>query len=641
MLGFESFAQPPYSACFNADTVAFHRRGCAPLTVKMINCSQVVTDHSKPLPVYDFGDGTLPSGVTFFDTVHTYKTPGIYSITQTVSTGAIPPALPTNSMTKVAYIEVLATPPPDFSVQICKNLLVNVKLHNSVYDQYIVDFGDGTVITSPGSSLVPHTYAVSGPHTIKVKGNYLPANCGDSTTISVTPLSSLIKPDIKNLVVNNQANGNGNLTLTFTPPPPGQKYLLEQSIGNNSGYISIDTLPTSLSAITINNLNTLSTQYCYRLSAYDDCGNTLRSNEVCSETIIATALNNQNKVNWSSYSGNTFFRYLLYRNGQPLDTLVSSAPYLDNNVRCGTTYCYSIVTEIVETTNAGARIQSISDTSCVKAKSTNIPSAIVNLNSTITGSSVKLTWDKPVAFSALQYQILRSVNGGSFSTYATSVVNTYTDNSADVNATQYCYQVNYTDSCGNPSVSGATTCPVLLQGNEVGSGIIDLSWSSYSGCSNGIQDYTLLILNPSDNTIKSSVNMGLNNSYTDNTADPNAVSLKYQIKATCSSPDINTSLSNIFEINHNLKLFMPDAFTPNGDGENDVFIPKGKYVQDFKMTIFNRWGEIVFYTDKFSEGWDGNYKGNQATSDAYAYMIEAVDYFGKTVNRKGTVTLLR
>jgi len=135
--------------------------------------------------------------------------------------------------------------------------------------------------------------------------------------------------------------------------------------------------------------------------------------------------------------------------------------------------------------------------------------------------------------------------------------------------------------------------------------------------------------------------MGLNNSYTDNTADPNAVSLKYQIKATCSSPDINTSLSNIFEINHNLKLFMPDAFTPNGDGENDVFIPKGKYVQDFKMTIFNRWGEIVFYTDKFSEGWDGNYKGNQATSDAYAYMIEAVDYFGKTVNRKGTVTLLR
>jgi gliding motility-associated-like protein len=90
-----------------------------------------------------------------------------------------------------------------------------------------------------------------------------------------------------------------------------------------------------------------------------------------------------------------------------------------------------------------------------------------------------------------------------------------------------------------------------------------------------------------------------------------------------------------------MKLFLPDAFTPNNDGVNDVFIPKGKYVREFSMTIFNRWGEIVFHTDKFSQGWDGNYKGDHAGADAYAYLIEAVDYFGKKVNRKGTVTLLR
>jgi gliding motility-associated-like protein len=644
MLSFQAFAQPPYSACFNADTVSFHKRGCAPLTVKMINCSQVVTDPTKPLPVYDFGDGPLPPGVTFFDTVHTYTKPGIYSITQTVSTGANPPALPTNSITKIAYIEVKDSPLPDFSVQICKNMLVNVKLNNSVYDQYIIDFGDGTTITSAGSSVVPHTYALPvSSHTIKVTGNYLPANCGASSTASVTPLSNLIRPDMVKLVVNNQANGNGNLTLTFTPVS-GQKYFLEQSTGNNSWYTIIDTLPANPSAsLTISKLNTLSTQYCYRISAYDDCGDTLHSPEVCSETIIATASNNQNQINWSNYSGNTFFRYLLYRNGQALDTITSitSSSYTDNNVRCGSTYCYSLITEIVETTNAGNRIQSISDTSCVKAISQNTPAAIQNLNSTISGSSVKLSWDKPTAFSVKQYQIKRSVNGGSFSNYATSATNTYTDNSVDVNAEQYCYKINYTDSCGQISASGSSTCPVLLQGNEAGSGIVDLSWNSYTGCSNGIQDYTLLILNPSDNTVKSSVNIGLSNSYTDNTADPNAVSLKYQIKATCSGPDTNTSFSNIFEINHNLKLFLPDAFTPDGDGVNDVFIPKGKYVQDFKMTIFNRWGEIVFYTDKFFEGWDGNYKGEQATSDAYAYMIEVSDYFGKKVNRKGTVTLLR
>jgi gliding motility-associated-like protein len=626
--GMSCFAQTIYSACFDADIT----RGCVPLTVKMIDCSGATT---APNYFYD----AVGDPATYTDSIsHTYTQPGKYTIRQVVIRGGTPG---TDDTVKTDYIEVLPSPIPNFSVQICKNKLVNIKLKDAVYDKYIIDFGDGTVDTAIGPNLVPHTYTSLTPRTITVKGAYLPSYCGASSTVQITPLNNLIAPDISKLQVTNQADGNGSITLAFTPAA-GQKYLLEQSIDGNSSYVIVDTLPANPpQTITINNLNTLSHQYCYRISSYEDCGDTLHSHEVCSEIIQATALNSQNQIDFSNYAGNTFFRYFLYRNGQILDTLLSNAPYLDNNVKCGNTYCYSLVTEILETTSTGNRIQSISDTSCVKATSTNIPTAIQNLHSTISGSSVSLFWDVPAAFSVMQYQILRSVNGGTFSNYATSKVNSYTDNSVDVNGTQYCYQINYTDSCGLPSSSGSTTCPVLLQGNEAGSGIVDLNWSSYTGCSGGIQDYTVLILNPADNTVKSSVNVGLNNSYTDNTADPLAVSLKYQIKATCSAPDVNTSFSNIFEINHNIKLFLPDAFTPNGDGENDIFIPKGKYVQDFKMTIFNRWGEIVFYTDDFSKGWDGIYKGTSATSDAYAYMIEAVDYFGNKVNRKGTVTLLR
>jgi gliding motility-associated-like protein len=616
--------------CFNADTLNYHRRGCAPLTVKMINCS------TDPEPKYFYDFVGAPTVYTD-DSLHTYTSPGIYTIRQIVDNGNTPGTSPT---TKVDYIEVLASPPPDFSVQICRNMLVNVKLNDAAYDIYIIDYGDGDIDTSAGNTIVPHTYAALGSRTITVTGNYLPAYCGATASATITPLSNLVQPDISKLQVTNQADGTGSLTLSFTPVA-GQKYFVEQSAGNNSSYTTIDTLPLNpASTVTISNLNTLSTQYCYRITAYDDCGDTLHSTEVCSETITVTALNNQNQVVWSNYPGSAPLHYLLYRNGQLIATLPSNAPYTDNSVRCGTVYCYSVIAELNDM-SGGNRIQSISDSSCTRATSTNIPAAIQNLESTISANSVQLSWDKPAAFSVMQYQILRSVNGSSFSNYATSTINGYTDNGADVYGSSYCYMVNYTDSCGLSSISGTSTCPVLLQGAETGSGTVDMTWTTYTGCSNGVQDYTLLFLDPVTNGVNTSLNLGLSNTYTDNSADPNALSLKYQIKATCSGPDTHISFSNIFEINHDLKLFLPDAFTPNNDGVNDVFVPKGKYVLEFKMTIFNRWGEVVFHTDTFTEGWDGNYKGDLASSDAYAYLIEAVDYFGKKVNRKGTVTLLR
>jgi gliding motility-associated-like protein len=623
------FAQTVYSACFDANIV----RGCAPLTVTMIDCSGSPSINY----FYDYHIGDI-FGYTTSQT-HTYTNAGIYNIMQVVSKVG---AVGTDDSLRMGYIKVFDSPPPDFSVQVCESKKVNVKLNDAVYDNYIIDFGDGAVDTVPGLSNRSHTYTTIGAKTITVKGNYLPSYCGKSSTATITPLVNLIKPDITKLQVTNQADGNGSISLSFSPETD-QKYFLEQSAGNNSIYTIIDTLPflNTPSLITIDNLNTLSTQYCFRISSFEDCGITSPSAEVCSNTIQTTASNNQNQVTWSNYLGAAPFQYLLYRNGSLIANLASNAPYLDNDVRCGTVYCYSVITELNDLTAGGSRIQSVSDSSCVRATSTNIPTAIQNLHSTVSGNSVLLFWDKPAAFSVMEYQILRSVNGSSFSKYSTSSINSYTDNGADINGNSYCYMVNYTDSCLISSSSGSSTCPVLLEGEETGSGIVEMNWTSYAGCSNGVQDYTLLFLNPEDNSVKTSINLGSSLSYTDYAADSNALSLKYQIKASCNGPDTHYSFSNIFEISHSLKLFLPDAFTPNNDGVNDVFIPKGKYVREFTMTIFNRWGEIVFHTDKFSQGWDGNYKGDHAGTDAYAYLIEAVDYFGKKFNRKGTVTLLR
>jgi gliding motility-associated-like protein len=88
-------------------------------------------------------------------------------------------------------------------------------------------------------------------------------------------------------------------------------------------------------------------------------------------------------------------------------------------------------------------------------------------------------------------------------------------------------------------------------------------------------------------------------------------------------------------------LYIPNAFSPNGDGENDIFTAVGDYVFDFDMRIFDRWGNLVYHTTQVNSGWNGLMKGAPAKEDVYVYVISATDYHNKSYSYKGTVTLLK
>jgi len=91
-------------------------------------------------------------------------------------------------------------------------------------------------------------------------------------------------------------------------------------------------------------------------------------------------------------------------------------------------------------------------------------------------------------------------------------------------------------------------------------------------------------------------------------------------------------------------IYVPNAFTPNNDGFNDVFQPKGFGIVKYEITIFDRWGEVVFKTKSFEEGWDGRYqgRGNQIVKeDVYTWLINCTSVFGKSHELKGHVTLIR
>ncbi|MBU1820242.1 MAG: gliding motility-associated C-terminal domain-containing protein, partial [Bacteroidetes bacterium] len=69
------------------------------------------------------------------------------------------------------------------------------------------------------------------------------------------------------------------------------------------------------------------------------------------------------------------------------------------------------------------------------------------------------------------------------------------------------------------------------------------------------------------------------------------------------------------------RLYVPDAFTPNGDGRNDELDVYGLYFVDFEIKIYNRWGEVIFASNDVNEKWDGVYKGVKVQPGAYPYVI--------------------
>ena len=104
---------------------------------------------------------------------------------------------------------------------------------------------------------------------------------------------------------------------------------------------------------------------------------------------------------------------------------------------------------------------------------------------------------------------------------------------------------------------------------------------------------------------------------------------------------------NIRVVCDNSVFFIANTFTPNGDGQNDVFFPQGRGIKNINsFRVYNRWGEVMHEARNFSPndpsyGWDGSFKGLKLNPDAFVYMVNGVCQNGDPVSIKGDVSLLR
>ncbi|MDI9341804.1 MAG: HYR domain-containing protein [Sediminibacterium sp.] len=101
------------------------------------------------------------------------------------------------------------------------------------------------------------------------------------------------------------------------------------------------------------------------------------------------------------------------------------------------------------------------------------------------------------------------------------------------------------------------------------------------------------------------------------------------------------TIHKVIKVEEEFALYVPNAFTPNDDGLNDTFQPKGAGFKNYELSVFDRWGERVFVSNELAKGWDGTVKGVLAQDGVYAYKITLITIGGKSKDITGSVTLMK
>ncbi|MCS6796065.1 MAG: gliding motility-associated C-terminal domain-containing protein [Raineya sp.] len=201
-----------------------------------------------------------------------------------------------------------------------------------------------------------------------------------------------------------------------------------------------------------------------------------------------------------------------------------------------------------------------------------------------------------------------------------------------------CYTIGFKTNCGVQTLFSKPTCPIILRISASSFKERTLQWNVYQNSDNeSVLVYHVLKYSANGNLIDS-FSAGTSTSYTDSKEDLENQVILYRIKALTSSGEY---FSNVVRVERPAQIFFPNAFTPNSDGLNDTFFPKGVFIRNFQMSIFTPNGQRIFQSTALSEGWDGTFQGKPMPQGTYIFQCIIEDFTGKTFQQSGTLLLQR
>ncbi|MEL6842795.1 MAG: gliding motility-associated C-terminal domain-containing protein [Bacteroidota bacterium] len=418
------------------------------------------------------------------------------------------------------------------------------------------------------------------------------------------------------------------------------------------GYVPIaQTFYVNDTVFIDDGLNTLENSYCYKVAITNQCGTENDLNLTRNHCTINAAADTRPgaiEVNWNPYQGwGIVQQYEIYKveNYNTVQAeFVTVVPgtvtrYIEDIEDCFTDVTYRIKAIGVEDWQT-----SWSDTTQAQGENGSFGSANEIVRATVENNSqVLVEWEDFRNDNVRIIYVEKNEDGGAYSTIASVPPGRLklTDTDVDVQSHSYGYRIQAQDSCGNvtPISNIGKTINLTV---EMDTKTPYLRWTAYEDWQFGVNDYRIEIYSDSvAGWVTVDLVEGVETEYRDEITRLIQPEYCYRVVAVEQGGNNAESYSNEVCVGVQTSVYGGDAFTPNGDGVNDIFYLKGSNVLTFNLQVYSRWGVLLYETNNIEDGWDGTYQGVDMPEGVYMYVAKGRQFDGRQYVLRGSISLYR
>ena len=547
---------------------------------------------------------------------HTYTQTGVYTVAFIpIGSGGID-----ESQMDYFRIEVLdpVSTVPKFSYSVCSGRKVKLNFEpNQIFSKYRISSSEGSSVLDITQGLQKTiSFTQVRQETINVVGLL----SDDSESCNSKSISLNIQNELESPVIESIFPKDDIFEITFSQID-NNSFVLEQKKPNQSDFIKHSNFNSKNIAVP-NEANT-----CYRI-AYDLCSSEKKySNTLCTVGLEGASEEEANVLR-PSYSAGNFSTVNLYKNQKQVEVTVF--PYSDEELICGQEDLY-----FLEAESEDGKLSRSSALSLKAKKSKSLVPLTSGFVSYEAKDKVALFWLSPKEEQVASYSLLtnqqKKVTKDTFYTMEVEPI-----------SQRYCYRLSYSNACDQSS-DEVEFCSIYLSKKEESTQATQLSWdydiSKLPGLSFELEKLAL------DYELLETIDLANRQSYVENIEQAPKAKLIYRIKATSLDNPSISFYSNPVEVEFKPIWKFPNAFSPNKDGNNDVFTFVGNknLIREFELNVFSRWGNLIFTNNANSEliGWDGQKNGVPVPEGIYTYKATMTDSFGDTHQSQGSIFLIR